>query len=190
MLGKPSTAYFQAALDAVDADPERTWMVGDDVEADVGGAQALGMHGVLVRTGKYRDRMALERPSSSTRSRPAGRPSNARCSNPWPDLPEWLEGATRTRRGRIIDLIEIDRVAAALERYPRFRDRCFTEAEQAYCESRPNPAQHYAARFAGKEAVGKALGSACGSPGRRSRSSAGRSRVRLSAGRARGPATA
>ena len=57
-----------------------------------------------------------------------------------------------------LDLIEIDRVARALARYPRFRERVFTEAEQAYCDSRPNPAQHYAARFAGKEAVGKALG--------------------------------
>jgi holo-[acyl-carrier protein] synthase len=56
------------------------------------------------------------------------------------------------------DLIEIGRVRRTLERYPTFRDRCFTEAERAYCESRPNPAQHYAARFAGKEAVGKALG--------------------------------
>ncbi len=58
-----------------------------------------------------------------------------------------------------IDLIEIGRVARALERYPGFKERCFTEAERAYCDSRPNPAQHYAARFAGKEAVGKALGS-------------------------------
>jgi holo-[acyl-carrier protein] synthase len=58
-----------------------------------------------------------------------------------------------------IDVIEIDRVRRALERYPGFRSRCFTDAEQAYCDSRPNPAQHYAARFAGKEAVGKALGS-------------------------------
>jgi holo-[acyl-carrier protein] synthase len=57
-----------------------------------------------------------------------------------------------------VDLIEIACVRRALERYPGFRDRCFTEVEQAYCESRPNPAQHYAARFAGKEAVGKALG--------------------------------
>ena len=57
-----------------------------------------------------------------------------------------------------VDLIEIDRVERALARYPRFRERVFTEAEQAYCDSRPNPAQHYAARFAGKEAVGKALG--------------------------------
>jgi holo-[acyl-carrier protein] synthase len=58
-----------------------------------------------------------------------------------------------------LDVIEIDRVARALERYPGFRDRCFTSAEQEYCDSRANPAQHYAARFAGKEAVGKALGS-------------------------------
>ena len=57
-----------------------------------------------------------------------------------------------------IDLIEIERIRRALERYPRFRDRCFTEAERAYCESRTNPAQSYAGRFAGKEAVGKALG--------------------------------
>ena len=58
-----------------------------------------------------------------------------------------------------VDAIEIERIASALERYPGFRERCFTEAERAYCESRTNPPQHYAARFAGKEAVGKALGS-------------------------------
>jgi holo-[acyl-carrier protein] synthase len=50
-------------------------------------------------------------------------------------------------------------VRRALER-PGFRDRCFTRAEQAYCDSRANPAESYAGRFAGKEAVGKALG--CG----------------------------
>jgi holo-[acyl-carrier protein] synthase len=57
-----------------------------------------------------------------------------------------------------VDLIEIARVRRALDRYPRFRERCFTEAERTYCESRANPAQSYAGRFAGKEAVGKALG--------------------------------
>lgn len=57
-----------------------------------------------------------------------------------------------------LDLIEIARIRRTLERYPSFRDRVFTEAERAYCDSRPNPPQHYAARFAGKEAVGKALG--------------------------------
>ena len=56
------------------------------------------------------------------------------------------------------DLIEIERIRRSLARYARFRERCFTEAEQAYCDSRPNPAQSYAGRFAGKEAVGKALG--------------------------------
>jgi holo-[acyl-carrier protein] synthase len=57
-----------------------------------------------------------------------------------------------------LDLIEIARIRRALERYPGFRERCFTEAERTYCESRPNPAESYAGRFAGKEAVGKALG--------------------------------
>jgi holo-[acyl-carrier protein] synthase len=57
-----------------------------------------------------------------------------------------------------VDLIEIERIRRALERYPAFRERCFTEAERDYCESRRNPAESYAGRFAGKEAVGKALG--------------------------------
>ena len=56
------------------------------------------------------------------------------------------------------DLIEIERIRRSLSRYARFRERCFTEAERAYCDSRANPAQSYAGRFAGKEAVGKALG--------------------------------
>jgi holo-[acyl-carrier protein] synthase len=56
------------------------------------------------------------------------------------------------------DLIEIARIRRSLDRYAGFRDRCFTEAERAYCDSRANPAQSYAGRFAGKEAVGKALG--------------------------------
>lgn len=57
-----------------------------------------------------------------------------------------------------IDLIEIDRIAAALAARPRFADRCFTSDEAAYCASRAFPPQHFAARFAAKEAVGKALG--------------------------------
>jgi holo-[acyl-carrier protein] synthase len=57
-----------------------------------------------------------------------------------------------------LDVIEIERISVALDRYDSFRERCFTAAERDYCDSRPNPAQHYAARFAGKEAVGKALG--------------------------------
>ena len=58
-----------------------------------------------------------------------------------------------------LDLIEIARVRRALDRHgDDFRERCFTKAERAYCDAKPNPAQHYAGRFAAKEAVGKALG--------------------------------
>ncbi len=54
VLGKPSPEYFGAALKALDADPELAWMVGDDLESDIGGAQRYGMRTVLVRTGKFR----------------------------------------------------------------------------------------------------------------------------------------
>ena len=54
ILGKPSPAYFAAALDALGAQPELTWMVTDDLEADVRGAQTFGMRTALVRTGKFR----------------------------------------------------------------------------------------------------------------------------------------
>jgi HAD superfamily hydrolase (TIGR01458 family) len=59
VLGKPSPAFFGAALEALDADPERTWMVGDDLEADVAGAKGCGLRTILVRTGKFREQ-ALE----------------------------------------------------------------------------------------------------------------------------------
>jgi HAD superfamily hydrolase (TIGR01458 family) len=54
VLGKPSPSYFAAALDALEAEPERTWLVTDDVEADVRGASLFGMRTTLVRTGKFR----------------------------------------------------------------------------------------------------------------------------------------
>ncbi len=54
VLGKPSPAYFAAAVEALDADPERTWMVGDDLDSDIAGAQRFGLRTVLVRTGKFR----------------------------------------------------------------------------------------------------------------------------------------
>ena len=54
VLGKPSPSYFAAALDALDAEPELTWLVTDDVEADVRGARLFGMRTAVVRTGKFR----------------------------------------------------------------------------------------------------------------------------------------
>jgi HAD superfamily hydrolase (TIGR01458 family) len=54
VVGKPSPAFFQAALADVGASPEKAVMVGDDIEADIAGALACGVEGVLVRTGKYR----------------------------------------------------------------------------------------------------------------------------------------
>lgn len=57
-----------------------------------------------------------------------------------------------------VDIVEIDRMARALERSPRFRFRVFSEGERAYCDSTSRPEVHYALRFAAKEAVLKALG--------------------------------
>ena len=57
-----------------------------------------------------------------------------------------------------VDVVEIDRFADTLARRPRLAERCFTPAEAAYCASQRFPPQHFAARFAAKEAVGKALG--------------------------------
>jgi HAD superfamily hydrolase (TIGR01458 family) len=84
VLGKPSTPYFEAALQALDADPRMTWMVGDDIESDIAGAQAHGMRTVLVRTGKFRPD-AVE----AQRIRPDGIISSIA------QLPEWLEDHVR-----------------------------------------------------------------------------------------------
>jgi HAD superfamily hydrolase (TIGR01458 family) len=82
VLGKPSSAYFGAALEALDADPQQAWMVGDDVESDIRGAQVNGLRTVLVRTGKFR-------PDSFERS--GIRPDVLLSSVA--DLPEWLDQA-------------------------------------------------------------------------------------------------
>ena len=57
-----------------------------------------------------------------------------------------------------VDIVEIARMRRVMERTPSFAAKVFTEAERAYCESKANPTTHYAARFAAKEAVCKALG--------------------------------
>ncbi len=63
VIGKPSASSFAAALAALDAEPELTWMVTDDLDQDVRGAQLFGMKTLLVRTGKFRPE-ALERSST------------------------------------------------------------------------------------------------------------------------------
>jgi holo-[acyl-carrier protein] synthase len=52
-----------------------------------------------------------------------------------------------------IDLLEIDRLEAALERRPRLAQRLFTADELAYATGKARPGQHLAARFCAKEAV-------------------------------------
>lgn len=54
VLGKPSHAFFELAVEGLGLDAEDVAMIGDDAEADVGGAMAAGLMGVLVQTGKYR----------------------------------------------------------------------------------------------------------------------------------------
>jgi holo-[acyl-carrier protein] synthase len=57
-----------------------------------------------------------------------------------------------------VDLIDVQRVAVVLERYPRFAERCFTDREREYAFRFANPERRLAARFAGKEAVMKSMG--------------------------------
>jgi HAD superfamily hydrolase (TIGR01458 family) len=80
VLGKPSPAYFAAACEALDADPQMAWMVGDDLESDIAGARGIGMHTVLVRTGKFR-------PDAVEASRVAPDGIISSIGN----LPDWLD---------------------------------------------------------------------------------------------------
>lgn len=57
-----------------------------------------------------------------------------------------------------IDIVEIDRIERVIDRSPAFVKRVYTEDERAYCDKARRPAIRYAARFAAKEAVLKALG--------------------------------
>ena len=57
-----------------------------------------------------------------------------------------------------VDMLEIERMERVMARRPNFVVRVFTDEERAYCEKSARPAEHYAARFAAREAVLKALG--------------------------------
>lgn len=54
VVGKPAESFFQLALTDLGLPAHQVAMVGDDIEADIGGAQTVGMTGILVKTGKYR----------------------------------------------------------------------------------------------------------------------------------------
>ncbi|WP_150049974.1 MULTISPECIES: TIGR01458 family HAD-type hydrolase [Methylomonas] len=58
VIGKPSPAFFSAALAELDLPAHQVAMVGDDIDSDVGGAQQAGLKGMLVKTGKYREAYA------------------------------------------------------------------------------------------------------------------------------------
>jgi holo-[acyl-carrier protein] synthase len=57
-----------------------------------------------------------------------------------------------------IDMIEVNRVAESISKESGFRELVYSPSEIAYCESKTNKFEHYAARFAAKEAFYKALG--------------------------------
>lgn len=58
LMGKPSPEFFRLALNDVGVKAEDAAMIGDDIMTDVAGAQRLGMKGILVKTGKYREDLA------------------------------------------------------------------------------------------------------------------------------------
>jgi holo-[acyl-carrier protein] synthase len=61
--------------------------------------------------------------------------------------------------GTGVDIVEIDRIKHLLDRFGnRFRKRTFSDVENQYCSTQAIPEQHYAARFAAKEAFVKAIG--------------------------------
>ena len=62
----------------------------------------------------------------------------------------------RIRHG--VDLVHVPKLKALLKERPQFEERVFTNDERAYCNGFPEPAPHFAARFAAKEATLKALG--------------------------------
>jgi HAD superfamily hydrolase (TIGR01458 family) len=82
ICGKPEKAYFDAALAMLGVDADHAAMVGDDIVNDILGAQAAGLTGILVRTGKYRE---------GDEDRPDGRPDHVLGS--FADVPAFLGSA-------------------------------------------------------------------------------------------------
>lgn len=81
VVGKPAEAFFRGALASLGLGPDEAAMVGDDIEADIGGARAAGLTAVQVRTGKY-----TERDTAEGKPRPDARLASVA------DLPDWIAG--------------------------------------------------------------------------------------------------
>jgi HAD superfamily hydrolase (TIGR01458 family) len=60
VVGKPSSSFFLGALEGIGCSPEETVMIGDDWKDDIEGAMAVGMKGILVKTGKYQPKDELK----------------------------------------------------------------------------------------------------------------------------------
>jgi HAD superfamily hydrolase (TIGR01458 family) len=60
VAGKPNPFFYKMALDDLGLPPASVVMIGDDLEADVKGAQGAGIQGVVVKTGKYRPHLAAQ----------------------------------------------------------------------------------------------------------------------------------
>lgn len=60
IMGKPSISFFQQVLHSADCSACETLLVGDDIDTDIAGAQAVGMQAALVQTGKYREAYAMQ----------------------------------------------------------------------------------------------------------------------------------
>ena len=71
VIGKPSLAFFQSALESIGLTPEETVMVGDDLISDIHGAQNAGMRGFLVQTGKYKEELVAQSPIEPDRIIPS-----------------------------------------------------------------------------------------------------------------------
>lgn len=60
VVGKPSSSFFELALNDLGLAAEQVAMVGDDIESDIGGAKTAGLRGILVKTGKYREELVKD----------------------------------------------------------------------------------------------------------------------------------
>lgn len=79
LIGKPAVSFFNTAAASLNINPENVAMVGDDIESDCQGAMHVGMHGILVKTGKYRPELSEKSGITPTAS-----------LNSIADLPEYL----------------------------------------------------------------------------------------------------